>query len=64
MVHVELLEARAAFVKLIKQENFEDRHNKKVSLKQNWAGPQFGFADHMLNQRWLHFYQGWKAARA
>lgn len=58
----DLLQARAAFVILIKKENFEDRHGHKQSLKKNWAGPQFGFYDHMLNQRWLHFFDGWKAA--
>lgn len=58
----DLLQARAAFVAMIKKENFEDRHGNRQSLRQHYAGPHHGFHDHMLNQRWLHFYDGWKAA--
>lgn len=60
----DLLEARAVFVTIIKKENFENRTGSKQSLRQNWAGPQHGFHDHMLDQRWRHFYEGWKAAKA
>lgn len=59
----DLLEARASFVTLIKKENSEAYGDRKWSLQQNWAGPQHGFKDHMLDQRWRHFYEGWKALR-
>lgn len=55
------LEARAAFVKLIKEENFYS--DSKQSLKTHWAGPLGGFSDSLIQRRWRYFLEGWQAAR-
>lgn len=55
------VKVRAAFVAMIKEENFYNDFSK-WSLKQCWAGPKMGFADEILNRRWLDFQKGWDAA--
>lgn len=55
-----LLKARAAFVKIIKDENFYSDYCKQ-SLKQHWNGATSGFADHMVQRRWRDFLAGWQA---
>lgn len=58
----EAREARAAFVKLIKDENFYSDYSR-WSLKQHWSGADGGFADDQLQKRWHDFERGWKAAK-
>lgn len=54
--------ARAAFVKLIKEENFYSDFSR-WSLRAHWSGADGGFHDHQLQRRWLDFEKGWKAAK-
>ncbi len=56
----EFARCRKAFVKLIKDENFESDDNQ--SVRQNWAGPKWGFADQRIQARWLDFHKGWELA--
>lgn len=58
----EVLKARAAFVKIIKEENFYSF--SKQSLKQHWNGAASGFSNHMVQTRWGYFREGWQATRA
>ena len=53
--------ARAAFVKLIREENVYSDFSKQ-SLKQHWSGADGGFADEFVQNRWTDFYSGWQAA--
>lgn len=57
-----LAEARAAFVKLIKEENFYSDFSKQ-SLKAHWNGAASGFSDQMVQKRWRDFLAGWRAAK-
>lgn len=59
----EILKARNAFVKIIKDENFYSS-GSKWSLKWHWTGAQGGFADEMLQRRWMDFLKGWNALTA
>lgn len=56
-----LLKARAAFVKIIKDENFYSNYCKQ-SLRQHWAGAKAGFADEAVQRRWRDFLAGWRAS--
>lgn len=58
----DLSQARAAFVAMIKEENFYSDFSKQ-SLKQHWNGATSGFADHMVQSRWKDFRAGWQAAK-
>lgn len=60
MNYTDLLAARAAFVKMIKGENFFLDYSKQ-SLRAHWNGAKSGFADDMVQHRWHDFYAGWKA---
>lgn len=59
----DLLQARAAFVAMIKDENFYLDFSKQ-SLKQHWSGAANGFADWGVQSRWKDYLAGWKAAIA
>lgn len=63
MIDADLLEARAAFVAVIKEENFYSDFTKQ-SLKQHWNGAASGFADRVVHSRWNDFLAGWQAAMA
>lgn len=52
---------RAAFVKIIREENFY-RDVGRWSVKQHWAGPKDGFADEQLQRRWNDFKLGWETS--
>jgi len=56
----QLLEARAAFVKMMKDENFykDSNHN----LKAHWRGKYEGFAYMHVQARWQDFWAGYIAA--
>lgn len=58
-----LLEARAAFVKLIREENADIADFAKQSLKQHWNGAVSGFSDERVQNRWQDFRAGWQAAK-
>jgi hypothetical protein len=54
--------ARDAFIKIIKQENFELGPDGAYSLRAHWRGSSRGFHDHMLQSRYQDFLRGWNAA--
>jgi len=56
------IEARTAFVKMIKEENFYSDLSKQ-SLKAHWSGKARGFSNHMVQSRWEDFLAGWRAAK-
>ncbi len=55
-------QARIAFVKMIKDENFYSDFSKQ-SLRQHWNGKKSGFHDHLVQRRWQDFLAGWKSAK-
>lgn len=55
-----LLAARAAFVKMMKAENFY--HDCNHNLKAHWRGKQDGFAVMHIQHRWQDFLAGYEAA--
>lgn len=52
---------RAAFVAMIKEENFYSDWSKQ-SLRAHWSGAEVGFGDESLQRRYKDFCAGWKAA--
>ena len=50
---------RSAFVLMIKDENFMS--NGKQSLRKSWAWKRQGFANEMVQQRYVDFKKGWDA---
>ncbi len=52
---------RAAFVNMIKDENFYREPGCKASLKAHWTGADGGFSDEWLQRRWKDFEAGWAA---
>lgn len=54
------MDAREAFVKMIKEENFYNDDNQ--SIRQHWSGKIGGFADRTIQARWRDYESGWKAA--
>lgn len=57
----EFSRCRKAFVSIIKKENFENDY--RYSVRKNWVGPKYGFAESAVQKRWLDFYDGWLAAK-
>jgi hypothetical protein len=52
---------RAAFVKIVKEENGMRDGWGRVSLRAHHFGPQGGFGDRHVQDRWLEFRAGWVA---
>jgi len=59
---MDLLKCRESFVKMIKDENFEQEPWSRQSIKQHWNGKESGFSCHMLQNRWRDYKAGYKAA--
>lgn len=59
----DILEARAAFVTFIKDENADREPFARDSLRQHWAGALNGFHDHQVQTRWKDFLAGWLAGK-
>jgi|JI9StandDraft_1071089.scaffolds.fasta_scaffold2152990_1 hypothetical protein len=58
---VAIPEARAAFVKMMKEENYVRPEYSRYSLRAHWSGASAGFADESVQRRFADFHAGWKA---